>query len=228
MKDTITTRSLSIVMLGATGAVGGEVLKILLELNDMERITLLGRREVPKISNIIVNQQIIDVFKPDTYTKYLPKHDIAICTLGIGEPSKTSKENFIKTDKLAVLDFAKSCKEAGVSHFELLASVGISSKSSSFYLRIKGELVDELKALNFDRLSIFKPSMILTPTNRYGISQAIILRVWPWLKPLLFAGLRKYRGIKVSTLGRAMALNVVQEKSGFEALEWDDFQRLTK
>lgn len=228
MKDTITTKSLSIVMLGATGAVGGEVLKTLFEFKNINCITLLGRREVPEISNTIVKQHVIDVFKPETYTAYLPKHATAICTLGVGEPSKTSKENFIKIDKLAVLDFAKACKEAGVHHFELLASVGISSKSSSFYLRTKGELVDELKALNFKRLSIFKPSMILTPTNRYGVLQAITLGVWPWLKPLLFAGLRKYRGVKVSILGKAIAANIAQKGASFEEFVWDDFQRLTK
>jgi len=78
-------------------------------------------------------------------------------------------------------------------------------KSNSFYLRTKGELVEALKALNFDRLSIFQPSMILTPTNRYGIAQAITLKVWPFLKPLLMGSLRKYRGIPVNVLGQAMA-----------------------
>ena len=70
--------------------------------------------------------------------------------------------------------------------------------------------------------------MILTPTNRYGVSQAITLKVWPWLKPLLFAGLRKYRGVKVSVLGKAIAANVIEEGVGFEEFVWDDFQRLTK
>ncbi|MFA9392818.1 MAG: hypothetical protein ACERKD_23625 [Prolixibacteraceae bacterium] len=95
--------------------------------------------------------------------------------------------------------------------------------SSSFDLRTKGELVEELKALNFERLSIFQPSMILTPTNRYGISQAITLKVWPLLKPFLIGGLRKYRGIKVDVLGQAMAQNSFIAATGFEVLQWDDF-----
>jgi len=100
-------------------------------------------------------------------------------------------------DKLAVIDFAKACKAGGVKHFELLSSVGISADSSSFFLRSKGELVEELKALNFERLSIFQPSMILTPTNRYGFMQGLTLAVWPVIDKLLIGGLRKYRGIKV-------------------------------
>ena len=68
----------------------------------------------------------------------------AICTLGVGQPSKMSKEEFLKIDKQAVLDFAVSCKNNGIKHFQLLASVSINANSSSFYLRSKGELVEWL------------------------------------------------------------------------------------
>ena len=219
MKENIkNTKSLSVVMMGATGAVGGEVVKEILKLSKIEHLTLLGRRVIPNISSSVVKQYEIDIFNINSYKKYLSDHNIAICTLGVGQPSKTTKENFLKIDKLAVLDFAKLCKEAGVTHFQLLASVGINSK---------GELVDELKELDFERLSIFKPSMILTPSNRYGFSQAITLRVWPWLKPIFFGRLHKYRGVKVEKLGKAIARNIVQEKIGVEELEWDDFQKLS-
>ena len=155
--------------------------------------------------------------------KYLQGHTTAICTLGVGEPSKMSKEEFLKIDKTAVLDFARECKKAGIKHFELLASVSINPTSSSFYLRAKGELVEELKALNFERLSIFQPSMILTPTNRYGIAQAITLKVWPLLKPLFMGNLRKYRGISVNVLGQAMAKNIFTEGEAYEILQWVEF-----
>jgi len=223
----IPTRSLSIVMMGATGAVGQEVVKSLVNSTDIEKITLLGRKIIPSLPSSLVAQHIIDVSIPTTYQEYVANHRVAICTLGVGEPSKTGKENFIKIDKVAVIDFAKACKQAGIEHFELLASVGISATSASFYLRTKGELVNELKTLNFERLSIFKPSMILTPSNRYGLSQAITLRVWPWLKPILLGSFRKYRGIKVADLGSAIALNISEDNRGYEELVWDDFERLS-
>ncbi len=218
---------LAIVMIGATGAVGGHALQALLTYPQVSRITLLGRRSIRDISNSLVHQKEIDIFDPTSYMEILPGHTTAICTLGVGEPSKISKDDFVKIDKLAVIDFATACKKAGIRHFELLGSVGANSKSSSFYLRIKGELVDALKALNFERLSIFQPSMILTPTNRYGISQGIILKIWPLLKPLLMGGLRKYRGVKVEILGKAIGANILSDKIGMETLYWDDFYKLT-
>ena len=216
----------SIVMIGATGAVGGNTIDTLLKMNGISKLSLLGRRPLEGIDDSRVRQHTIDIFDPKTYDGLLAGHQVAICTLGVGEPSKVSKEDFIKIDKTAVLDFAIACKKAGIKHFELLSSVGINAKSSQYYLRTKGELVEELKALNFERLSIFQPSMILTPTNRYGVSQGIILAVWPFLKPLLFAGLKQYRGIKVETLGGAIAKNIFTSGSGLEYLKWDDFQKI--
>jgi uncharacterized protein YbjT (DUF2867 family) len=210
-------------MLGASGAVGTETLNTLLQFKNIKQLTLLGRKTIPNINSDFVQQYKVSISDTDSYNSYLQGHIAAICTLGVGEPSKMSKEEFIKIDKTAVLDFAKACKKAGVKHFELLASVGIDPGSASFYLRTKGELVEELKALNFERLSIFQPSMILTPNNRYGIAQAITLKVWPLLKPLLIGRLRKYRGIPVNVLGEAMAKNGFNGSEGYEILQWEEF-----
>jgi uncharacterized protein YbjT (DUF2867 family) len=214
----------SIIMLGATGAVGGEALKTLLKDPRAEKITLLGRRDIPAVSADRVVQHTVDIFAPESYADLVAGHQAAICTLGVGQPSKISKEEFEKIDKLAVIDFAKACKAAGVQHFELLSSVGISPKSSTYYLRMKGELVEALKELEFERLSIFKPSMILTPTNRYGFGQAVTLAIWPVLDKLFLGGARKYKGVKVEDLGGAMAQNLFREGVGNEELFWDEFQ----
>lgn len=220
---TLTSNQLSIVMLGASGAVGTQALKALLQFKNIKQLTLLGRNPIPNLNVDFVKQHIISISEASSYHDYLHGHTAAICTLGVGEPSKLSKEDFIKIDKDAVFDFAKECKEAGIKHFELLASVDINPKSNSFYLRTKGELVQELKVLNFERLSIFQPSMILTPTNRYGIAQAITLKVWPLLNPLFSGRLRKYRGILVRVLGQAMAKNIFRESDAYETLQWDEF-----
>ncbi|MGB5666354.1 MAG: NAD-dependent epimerase/dehydratase family protein [Maribacter sp.] len=225
---TLKSNQLSIVMLGASGAVGTETLNTLLQLKNIQQLTLLGRNHISNINVDFVQQHKINISDTSSYQKYLHGHSTAICTLGVGEPSKMSKEEFVKIDKIAVLNFAMECKKVGVKHFELLASVGINPKSTSFYLRIKGELVEELKALDFDRLSIFQPSMILTPTNRYGIAQAITLKVWPLLKPLFMGSLRKYRGISVNVLGQAMAKNIFNKGESFEILQWDEFYSIIK
>jgi len=217
---------ISVVMIGATGAVGGETLRALLAAPALTRLTLLGRREVQGVADPRVAQHIVDVLDASTYESRLAGHDVAISTLGVGEPSKMSKERFVEIDRDANVAFASACRDAGVRHFEILGSVGSDSGSMSFYLRTKGELEDALCALAFDRLSIFRPSMILTPTNRYGVSQAITLALWPGLSKLMVGGARKYRGITVARLGTAIAHNTLSDGGGVERLEWSDFNRI--
>ncbi|WP_372738315.1 hypothetical protein [Neptunomonas sp.] len=122
------------------------------------------------------------------------------------------------------------CKKARVSYFELLNSVGVSSTSSSFYLRTKGELEDGLKELGFERLSLFRPSMIMTPKNRYGLSQAVTLAVMPLFDPLFIGSFNKFRSISAARLGAAIAMNLYQTNRtmGKHILHWSDFMELSK
>lgn len=206
-------------MMGASGAVGSCVVNELRAAN--ARVTLLGRREA-------AGQHVVDIHTPASYAHLLPGHRIAICTLGIGEPSKVSREEYIRVDKTAVLAFASACKAAGVEEFHLLSSVGADAQSPSWYLRVKGELEQGLEALGFRRLGLFQPSMLLTPTNRYGTLQGILLRVWPWLNPLLIGPLRKYRGVTVENLGRAIARYALTPGPvGVHRLHWDDYARIS-
>lgn len=218
----------SVVMIGATGAVGSQAARTLTGMPDVAAMTLLGRRPLEGLPPGKVTQITIDIFDPTSFQDALKGHHAAICTLGVGEPSKMPKEDFEKIDKDAVLAFAIACKAAGVRHFQLLGSVGADPGSRVFYLRIKGELEDELRALDFERLSVFRPSMILTPTNRYGVSQALALAVWPRLQPMLVGGWRKYRGIAVDRLGKAIALNLRGPTTGTEILHWEEIDALAR
>ena len=218
--------SYAVVMLGASGAVGGVVAQSLQAMPPIQRLTLINRRQLVGFNAPKVQQLICDVESPPAYAAQLAGHDCAICCLGVGQPSKVSQAEFIRVDKTAALAFATACKAAGVQHFQLLSSVGANARSRSFYLRTKGELMDGIAALGFERVSIFQPSMILTPTNRYGLSQGVLLAVWPTLSVLLQGGLRQYRGIAVADLGLAIAKNVLQPKQGSEVLQWDAFQSL--
>jgi len=220
-----------IIMLGATGAVGNHVALTLSKMSMVNQLTLLGRNPVKSLDGQSIHQHKVDIFSPKSYEALIGGHNIAICTLGVGQPSKISKEEFVKIDKNAVLDFASACKCSGVSHFELLSSVGANSSSSSFYLRTKGELEDGLKAMGFERLSLFQPSMIITPTNRYGISQALVLSIMPLLDPLLLGSFKKFRSILVEKLGTAIAMNLLEtidDEASTEVLNWIDFIRLSK
>ena len=54
------------------------------------------------------------------------------------------------------------------------------------------------------------------------------MAIWPRLRPFLAGRLRKYRGIAVDRLGKAMALNVRGPGIGVETLHWDAIDALAR
>jgi len=221
------------VLLGATGAVGRNVLAEALRSPAYSTVTTLGRRPVDVAKGEAppgkLTQHVVDLQDPASYRALVEGHTTAICTLGVGEPSKSTREEVWKVEIDYVMGFASACKEAGIRHFSLMTSVGANPRSRAYYLRLKGTQEERVKALGFQRTSLFRPSMLLTPQNRYGASQAVLLAVWPRIDGLLAGPLRRYRGIRVEDLGKAIARNAASEApDGVEILEWDDFRRILR
>ena len=217
-----------VVLLGATGAVGRSALAEALRSPAFETVTTLGRRQVDVADAPgKLTQHVVDLEAPASYRSLVAGHTAAICTLGVGQPSKATREEVWKVEIDYVMGFAAACKDAGIRHFSLMTSVGSDAQSRSYYLRLKGTQEDRVKALGFERTSLFRPSLLITPQNRYGASQAVFLAVWPKLNGILVGPLRRYRGIRVEDLGRAIAIDAARDApAGVEIYEWDGFQRI--
>lgn len=217
-----------VVLLGATGAVGRNVLDVLLADPRVTAVTTIGRRAVDVAgAPAKLTQHVVDLEAPASYQALLAGHEAAICTLGVGQPSKLPRAEVWKVEVDYVMDFAAACRASGVERFSLMTSVGSDANARSYYLRMKGELEARVQALGFRRVSLFRPSMLLTSANRYGWTQGLTLAVWPRLKWLLAGPLRPLRGIRVEDLGRAIAVEAVAERlDGAQVYSWDGFQAL--
>ena len=138
------------VIYGASGAVGRSVLKELLASSKCTKVVSLGRRELPKDSftegerESLEKKLVQHVVNPDAIEEDIRARalvegcDVAICTVGVGQPSAVTAEELHKVDVGYAVAFAKGCKQAGVKHYSLLRfslSFSISiSISISFYL----------------------------------------------------------------------------------------------
>lgn len=61
------TDQISVVIIGASGAVGSETLKTLLQLRNVSKITILGRRIIPDLNSDKITQYNINVFNSSSY-----------------------------------------------------------------------------------------------------------------------------------------------------------------
>jgi uncharacterized protein YbjT (DUF2867 family) len=219
-----------VVLIGATGAVGSNVLATLLGDPAVAAVTTFGRRTaaVADAPPGRLVQHVADMADPAQYRDLLAGHTAAVCTLGVGQPSKMARDEVRRIEVDYVIAFAEACRAADVARFSLMTSAGADARSRFYYLRMKGELEARVAALGFRRVSLFRPSMLLTPENRYGLSQGILLALWPKVDFLFAGSTRRYRGIRVEDLGRAIALDAVRDtpEAGTHVYEWDGFQEI--
>jgi uncharacterized protein YbjT (DUF2867 family) len=212
----------TIVMMGATGAVGSHVVAEILRNPAFAHVTSLGRRlPDPASADSRLRSHVVDLFDTDTYDSLVAGHDTAICTLGVGQPSKSARSAVWAIDVDCVVRFAQVCRRHNVRQFSLLTSAGTNKHSILDYLKMKGTVEEAVAAHHFERCSFFRPSMLITPENRYGPSSALALALAPRLDPFLFGSLRKFRSLTVEELGRAMARHALSQGRGVEILHWD-------
>ncbi|WVM90140.1 hypothetical protein UMZ34_07730 [Halopseudomonas pachastrellae] len=75
--------------------------------------------------------------------------DAALCALGTTRKHAASREAFRLVDRGYVSTCARLARRAGTRTFVLNSAVGASPRSGSFYLRVKGEVEQDLSAMDF-------------------------------------------------------------------------------
>ncbi len=87
--------------------------------------------------------------------------DQVICALGTTMRRAGSEAAFRAVDRDLPLAAARLAREAGARHFLLVSSLGADPRSRVFYSRVKGEVEEALRAMEWPGLSIVRPSLLL-------------------------------------------------------------------
>ncbi|MDD3891284.1 MAG: NAD(P)H-binding protein, partial [Bacteroidales bacterium] len=159
-------------IIGATGLVGSNLLDLLINNDEHEKISIITRT-VPKG----LSQKVEHIPLNEGHYTFPANIDTAYCCLGTTIKKAGSKEAFLEVDLELVVDFANKAKEAGVKRFAVVSSIGANAKSKNFYLNTKGKVEEQLKAIGFKRLVIVQPSLLLGKRNekRFGEDMGKVL-----------------------------------------------------
>ncbi len=200
--------NITAILLGATGLTGYQLCKKLLEDDSFSKLVVLTRRKTG-LEHHKLQEEIVNFDNPDSYSQFV-NGDVLFSCMGTTLKKAGSKENQYKIDVTYQYDVAKIAKQNGVGAYSLVSSSGVNSKSSIFYPRIKGELEDKVKELNFDRCFIFQPSVLMGDRNEKRRGEAFAAKVVNFYAKFL-PFVRKYRGIDTSILAQSM-INAFKSK----------------
>jgi len=213
-------------VIGATGAVGSALVRELVASPRCDGVVALSRRQTDALgASPKLAVQVVDLAHLEAATRELAAGcDAAFCTLGLGQPSRASFEEFWRVDVEYAGAFARGAAQAGAQHITLLSSVGADAASRTRYLRVKGSAEQMMERSGIPRVSLFRPSLLVTREIRYGLKDRVTQALFPLVAPLLPA---RYHQIRVDDLARAMRVNAERPAgAGVEALEYPDFVRL--
>ena len=209
------------VIIGATGAVGKEILKEILGTEYYERIYVLGRNSISRLpEDDRLTKIVIDFENMRFDTSILDDADV-FAALGTTIKIAGSKENQRKIDIDYTVNFAKLC-EGKVRSFNVVSAIGANSKSKNFYNSLKGELEDKLKEMNLGTLRIFQPSLLISKREDKRFLEEIFMKVAPIFQFVLKGKTKKYSPIEASLLGKEI-VRIATENKGKGTYTYNDF-----
>lgn len=191
-------------LLGASGLTGGFLLNDLIKSNAYSRIIVPVRKNFKPKSNLV--EVIITDFKDIEANKERYKANDVYCCLGTTIAVAKTKEAFRFVDYTLPLLFAKIAAEQGAQSYNLMSSTGAKAKSGNFYLKTKGEVEEAIAALPFERVTIFRPSMLLGPRKESRSGESIGKVLMQGLNFLWAGPLKNYKPIQSETVAKAMAI----------------------
>lgn len=211
-------------VVGATGLVGTELLKLLLKSNKYKKIIVWVRNSTG-IVNEKLEETIID-FENIESNKLDKKVQHVFCCLGTTIKKAKSKENFRKVDFEYPVSLAKMARENGVNQFLVISAMGANSGSNIFYNKVKGQLEDELKGLDLKGLKIFKPSLLLGDRQEFRFGEKVAEVISEGISFVFKGPFKKYKPIQGSTVAEAMYNMAIAEKPGVEEFESEEIQKM--
>ncbi|MCP4757293.1 MAG: NAD(P)H-binding protein, partial [Proteobacteria bacterium] len=192
----------TILLIGATGLVGGVFLDLILGDESFENTVVLTRREIPRIEeNQRIEQHIVDFGDLDKAKKIIRAKTV-VCTLGTTIKKAGTQDNFYEVDFRIPLKIAEMALENGAEKLILISAIGADADSKIFYNKTKGELENAVAGLGYEAVCILRPSLLLGNRAEFRFGEEIGKVL---VKPFGFLFPWKYKPVHASTLARKIS-----------------------
>ena len=213
---------MKILVAGSTGLVGKTLISDFLQEHE---VIAISRRPFKFPNN--VKQELID-FNKDFSLK--PADHFFIC---LGYPLKLLdliymrdkiKPKFEEVDFGLVIKLAKMALDVGIKDISVISAVMADKNSLNHYLKIKGEMEEEIKKLSFNKINIFRPSHLLGEReNKIGLDVQIFEKVTNIFGQVLPSQLKDFKNVEARTLAKNMVTEAFNNKTGVNYFSHKDF-----
>ena len=187
---------------GSSGLIGGHLLNKILQSNKYTHIKLFVRL-IRKIDNSKVEIIQTDFNNLEKYKGFIVGNDCFFC-IGTTKKNAPDKNEYRRIEYNIPVKIAQIAKSNSVNSFIYISSLGANSNAPGDYLKNKGQVEEELKKLNFTKLAILRPSILLGERKENRVGEKIGVFVMQLLSPLFLGNLKKIKPIKAEYVAKAM------------------------
>lgn len=210
---------MKLIILGASGLTGSEVLDLAIGNPHISEVTCFLRRTTGK-SSIKLKEILIETDEM-LALESLPEADTIICCLGTTIKKAGSQNTFRKVDVELPLHFARLAIKHNIDSFIIQSSIGAGSNSSAFYLKCKTEVENELKKLGFKSLVIVRPSLLLGDRKEFRLGEKFAEFLMKLFSPFFIGNLKKYKAISSGKVAERLVKEALEKNTGTIIIESD-------
>ena len=200
-----------VLILGGSGLIGSHLIEFLKEDVTSDKIFLLLRKPL-NTNHPKIEERIINFFDTESFKNNVPAVDTIFCCIGTTQKQvKGDNVLYRQIDFDIPVNGAKYGIEKGATKYILVSAVGANSKSSNFYLKLKGEVEEAISALLFKSVHFIRPSILMGNRKEFRLGEKIgkvVMQLFSFLIP------SKYKPIQAGQVAKAMIAADKSEKVG--------------
>lgn len=208
---------MKLLLLGATGLVGGEALKLALANDAFSEVIAPTRTSLPAHARLVnpVAPRLEEAIPLLASTR----PDAVVCALGTTRAKAGSEAAFRRVDHDLPIAFAQAAHAAGTPTFAIVTFMGASADSRLFYSRTKGEVERAVRAIGFRSLTLCRPDLIGGQRQEARHAEGAALMLTRLLAPILP---RRLRINPADVIARALLDAVLAAEPGCRSIDSED------
>lgn len=213
------------VVVGATGAIGRQLVPLLAASPDFARVIVVHRRPTPFAGAPKIEERVIDFGQ---LPASLPEDavDAVFCCIGTTQKKAGSTQAFQAVDRDIPVSLARWAAARGAEVFVAISSLGADAASKSVYMRTKGEMERGVTDAGARSAYLLRPSLLKGERDEFRLAERIGNRALSIVGPLMVGSLRRYKAVPTETVASAMLACARNAEPGVHVVESEVIQEL--
>ena len=216
---------LKVLVFGATGLVGKELIEILKKDDRYDRIVISNRRRIG-YTHERIHEVVVDFDNLKQTKEHFKVDQVFIC-LGTTIKKAGSQQQFEKVDLFYPIEIAKIAALCYINTLVHVSALGADKNASNFYLRTKGKVEEGIEKHGPRLTFAVQPSMLFGKREEKRIGENIGKFLMKKLEFLMIGKLKKYRGIEAKDVASAM-IEIANKKPNQKRIPSEQLKVISK